>query len=96
MGFMPPEMSIDQMASSAIFILSKVKKQVDTCGGFTTLVAMRPGGDFSYTSSDEISEIEEKQYAMEREANKDLNRQITSFKPVMFWHKEMHGGDTGL
>ncbi len=56
-GFMPPEMSIDQMASSAIFILSKVKKQVDTCGGFTTLVAMRPGGDFSYTSSDEISEI---------------------------------------
>jgi 20S proteasome alpha/beta subunit len=46
------------LAKTAIYVLRKVKKSVDTCGGFTDLVAMSSNGHVAILSTPEIEALE--------------------------------------
>jgi hypothetical protein len=59
---------LDKLKIIAAYIVAKVKEQVDTCGGFTSMTLLRPGGDWAIIESYEVemlekemSEIDEKQ-----------------------------------
>jgi 20S proteasome alpha/beta subunit len=81
--------SVEELSSIAVYILSKVKKQVDTCGGFTDLVALRKGGDFALTNSSETEELEKELETLERESIKELKAGILARKPHLSWLSEV-------
>jgi hypothetical protein len=62
-----------ETASIAAYVLSKVKKQVDTCGGRTDMVALENSGNLAYVDSATI-EVLEKDF---ENAEKQMTRAFT-------------------
>lgn len=82
--------TVNESISAAVYILSKVKKRVDSCGGFTDLVALRKGGDFALTNSKEIEKLEEEFEIMERQVTKGLEQKIIMrVLPGLLWQSDM-------
>jgi 20S proteasome alpha/beta subunit len=78
--------TLEELSSLAIYILSKVKKQVDTCGGFTDLVTLGRGGDVAFAVSKDIDQLEHALDVLEKEASEKLRASIMEKKlPNMFW-----------
>jgi 20S proteasome alpha/beta subunit len=78
----------DQASSLATFILSKVKKGVQGCGGPTHIVALRKGMDFALTEKKDIEDLEKELAEIDGAMNKQF---IESFKknPLrLSWHSE--------
>jgi 20S proteasome alpha/beta subunit len=80
--------TIQQHSAAAIYILSKVKKQVDTCGGFTDLVALKRKGDFALSDSRELETIENQLTKREEELTKAFKKEIIATTVPLSWHSE--------
>jgi len=86
--YVSPLMSVEELGSVAVYILSKVKKRVDTCGGFTDFVALRPGLDFAFSDSRGIEALENEMEATEKESSQLLKEKIIAKGPTLMWLSE--------
>lgn len=82
------EYKIAELSSLAVYILHKVKKGVDGCGGSTHVVALRKGFDFALTDDKEIKEMERKFEELDGETNKATTKAIFETPLGLSWHSE--------
>lgn len=68
--------NLEQLARIAVFILSKVKRGVEGCGGPTHLTALRANADFGFCEHAET--VEEELAKLEHEFNRDFVKRLTS------------------
>jgi len=78
--------TLEDLSSAAVYILYKVKKQVDTCGGFTDLVVLRKRGKAAIVPSHEIEKLERDYQRIESDHNESLKQQIISKRLPPFWY----------
>ena len=77
--------TLDRSAPLAVFILSKVKEQIDSCGGFTDMLLLRKGADVAFTDSSEIEQLENELSAIEKGLTENLKAGITSARLPHKW-----------
>jgi len=78
--------TLNELRSLIVYILCKVKKQVDTCGGYTDLVILERGGHVAFTNSAEIGQLEHIYEALEKETSDKLRASIVEQKlPDLMW-----------
>jgi 20S proteasome alpha/beta subunit len=77
--------NVDQIASIAAFILSKVKEGVDGCGGQTNIVALRKGGDFAFGEYTDLQQIDEVFHKLENDIDKEIVKAILKRKIQLSW-----------
>lgn len=82
------EYKIAELSSLAIYILRKVKKGVDGCGGSTHVVALRKGFDFALTDHKEIEEMERKFEELDGGINKATTKSIFETPLRLSWQSE--------
>jgi 20S proteasome alpha/beta subunit len=80
--------NVSQLASLAIYILSKVKKGVDGCGGHTHVVALRKGRDIAFTESRDIDAMEKEFEAIEKASDEVLVKRIVERNLPLSWTSE--------
>jgi len=81
-------LSMGEAASLATYILAKVKRGVEKCGGPTHIVGLKAGMDFAFTFKTDIDNLEVELLSAEEEENKRFLSVIKS-KPVVFsWQSE--------
>jgi hypothetical protein len=81
--------TLKELSSAALYILFRVKGQVDSCGGFTNLVLMRKGGDAAFTDSREIEKMEGEFSRIDKELEATLQEKIISHSlPKFLWLKD--------
>lgn len=84
--------TLKELSSLAIFILAKVKKNVDTCGGSTHMVIMKKGGDFSYPDDKQLEKVESRAEELEIQSRKRLKKQILARQlPDFAWFRSFSG-----
>lgn len=86
--FVSASSTLDQATSAVTYIIWKVKKQVDSCGGFTDLVALRAKGDFALTDSKAIEKAEADLTKIDREATGALKKNVETEIINLSWHSE--------
>jgi hypothetical protein len=76
---------VDKLVRLACYILHKVKKYVDGCGGYTQIAALRKDGDFTFAAK--IEEFEADIVRLERKSVEDFRAQIfsSSALPTLTW-----------
>jgi 20S proteasome alpha/beta subunit len=74
--YFEPLMPLDDATSVVVFILSKVKEQVDMCGGNTDIVIMKESGEVAFASSKEVLLLEKDYQEFEEESTRRLKKQI--------------------
>lgn len=79
------EASIEQMGSLAVYIMSKVKSRVDTCGGMTDVVALRRKGDFALTDFKQIGAAESALEEAEKSLDDELRTKIFAVPVTLAW-----------
>jgi 20S proteasome alpha/beta subunit len=78
--------TLPQLCSLAVFILSKVKKHVDGCGGYTDLVILDKAGGVAFVDSGKIEELERVYQTLERKTLDELEASIVQQKlPDFLW-----------
>lgn len=80
--------TVEEASSIAVYIISKVKAQVDSCGGFTDLMAFKRNGDFALTDSGELETLEREMKKAEAESIKALQTEICKKTVALSWHSE--------
>lgn len=85
------DLSINELTSIAIYILAKVKKHVDTCGGYTDIIAMRKGRDFAWAKSEDVEELERLLERIDKSANMELTRRISDMHLAHLDWLSQHG-----
>jgi 20S proteasome alpha/beta subunit len=86
--FNPVGATVEQASSIAVYIISKVKQQVDSCGGFTDLVAFRKNGDWALTDSRQLEVLEKRMKKDEEGSITALKKRIQSKAVDLSWHSE--------
>jgi 20S proteasome alpha/beta subunit len=86
--FYPVGPSVVQASNVAAYILSKVKKQVDGCGGFTDLVALRENGDWAITNSKDIEKLESNYAKIDKTLAEKLKAEVNTTNVDLSWHSE--------
>jgi len=87
-GFVNANSTLEQSSSVATYVIWKVKKEVDTCGGFTDLMALRANGDFAFTDSRDIEKMEAQLKSVESTATKALKKDIEAHLVGLSWQSE--------
>jgi 20S proteasome alpha/beta subunit len=77
-----------EAASLGTYILSKVKRGVESCGGPTHIVGLRKGMDFAFTAKKEIEKLEEELLNDEEDANKRFVETIRNRPLPLSWQSE--------
>ena len=77
--------STEEMASLAVYILSRVKTEVDTCGGQTDLIALRKNGDIAFTDFGAIQTAEREMERIETEIGRNLTEKLCSIPVNLTW-----------
>ncbi|MGB6430946.1 MAG: hypothetical protein WBF06_10175 [Candidatus Acidiferrales bacterium] len=80
--------SVTQATKLAVYILSKSKKQVDGCGGFTSLMALKGKGDWLLTETKDVEQMEKECEELEGRSIKSLRNEIVNRPFEMLWHSE--------
>ena len=79
---------VAELSSLAVYILHRVKKGVDGCGGSTHVVGLRKGFDFAFTDDGEIEEMERKFEKLDGETNKATTKSIFETPLSLSWQSE--------
>jgi hypothetical protein len=80
--------TVEEASSIAVYILSKVKAQVASCGGFTNLTAFRKNGDFAFCDIKPLEALEKKMQIAEDGAIKALRKKICTNVVKLSWSSE--------
>lgn len=80
--------TVNELGSLAIYVLSKVKRGVDGCGGETHIVGLRKGGDFALTDHNEIKKLESEFLTAEDESNTTFVKALTAKRLPLSWQSE--------
>jgi hypothetical protein len=72
----------------ATYIIAKVKRGVQHCGGSTQMTALRKGGDFAFSEKSEIEQLEKDLLENERVADKELIKSCLAKKISLLWMSE--------
>lgn len=90
----PALKTLEELSSLAIFILSKVKQQVDTCGGYTNLVILDEKASVAFANSAEIERLEKRYDTAEKRARRRLRSEIVDAKlKDLHWLRERTAAD---
>jgi 20S proteasome alpha/beta subunit len=87
--------TVNELGSLAIYILSKVKRGVEGCGGTTHVVGLRKGGDFALTDHKEIKKLESEFLTGEDESNKTFVKALTAKRLSLSWQSEYKKNKSG-
>ncbi|HVB85328.1 MAG TPA: hypothetical protein VNK23_01515 [Candidatus Dormibacteraeota bacterium] len=82
------EFAVVPLSSLAVYILRKVKRGVDGCGGETHVVALRKGSAFALTDDKDIKEMERRFEEFDKHANKNATTFIAETPLALSWHSE--------
>lgn len=82
------EKTIQNLSTIAIYILQRVKKGVDGCGGSTSLVALRKGFDFAITDHNQIVKMESDFDELDKSLDESTVKSICEKPYVPTWHTE--------
>jgi 20S proteasome alpha/beta subunit len=83
------ESTLHELSSLAIYVTSKVKNQVDGCGGHTDLVVLEKSGRVGFAQPREIAELENTYDALEDIAVRKLRSEIIGNKlKALVWLKK--------
>jgi 20S proteasome alpha/beta subunit len=80
--------TLAESCSIAVYIISKVKSQVEACGGFTDLTALRKNGDFAFPEFEPLKTLEKEMEDAERESIKAFKKLICSKVVKLGWMTE--------
>src|ERR1700722_662540 len=80
--------NLSELTSLGIYILSKVKKGVDGCGGHTHIMALRKNRDFAFTEDKDIEKLEQEFSAIEKRTDRAFAREVMSKSLPLSWHTE--------
>jgi hypothetical protein len=80
--------TINQLASLAIYILSKVKKGVVGCGGLTHITALRENRDIAWSEKVVIEKLEREFLKMEAASDAAFAKAITESPLSLLWLSE--------
>jgi hypothetical protein len=72
----------------ATYIIAKVKRGVQHCGGSTHLTALRKGGDFAFSEKSDIDKLERDLLESEKSADKELVKSLLMKKLPLSWMSE--------
>src|SRR5215469_16009646 len=70
--------TLNELVKIAVYVLSKTKRQVDGCGGFTNILCMR-GGDFTLCENKGIEAMEQELREKEKKSIKAFKKEILGF-----------------
>lgn len=80
--------TVNQLASLAIHILSKVKMGVVGCGGLTHITALRKNRDIAWSEKVAVEKLESEFLQMEADSNAAFAKAITERPLSLYWHSE--------
>jgi len=80
--------TVNQLCSFGIYVVAKVKRGVDGCGGSTHVVALRKGFDFAFTDQKEVDKLEQEISEMEKVKNRELIDVIVAKPLAVSWQSE--------
>ena len=80
--------TLSQLTALAIYILSKVKKGVDGCGGSTHIVALRKGLTFAMADNGEITKLEAEFLKLESTSDKAFAASVVKRPPSLRWFSQ--------
>jgi hypothetical protein len=72
----------------ATYIIAKVKRGAQHCGGSTHIMALRNGGDFAFSEKSDIDELEKDLLDNEKSADKELIRSFLMKNLPLSWMSE--------
>ena len=76
---------LTHLTTLAVYIIKRMKDSVNFCGGFTSLVAMRSGGDFGMSDSREIRKLEDALSEIEEHNKKDFRAKMIERQMPIRW-----------
>jgi len=80
--------NLTELIKLAVYVLSKTKRQVDGCGGFTNILVLK-NGDFTWVEGEEIEAMEKQLRKEEKESMSQFKRVIlASPDPNLKWMKD--------
>jgi hypothetical protein len=79
---------VGQLGSLAVYILHRVKKGVDGCGGSTHVVGLRKGFDFALTDDKEIKEMERRFEELDKATDKTTAKAIFETPLGLSWQSD--------
>jgi hypothetical protein len=68
--------TLDELTSLAVFVVNKVKKHVDTCGGNTHMVLLKKDGDVGFPDDKLVKKLETETEKLETVSVKNLKKKI--------------------
>jgi 20S proteasome alpha/beta subunit len=83
--------TLDELTSLAVFIVNKVKKHVDTCGGNTHMVLLKRGGDFGVPDDTLLKKLEAEAEKMEAVSVENLKKKIAAKRIKITWFGSSFG-----
>gem|GEM_PF-4041164 len=72
----------------ATYIIAKVKRGVQYCGGSTHMTSLRKNGDFAFSGKDEMERLEQSLLDEEQTADKNLVKNMLQHKIALPWFSE--------
>jgi len=78
--------TLEQLGSAAAYILYKVKKNVDSCGGFSDIVVLKKGGKLAMVDSREIEKLESKFAEIDLKNEERLRGEVAQSKLPPYWY----------
>lgn len=75
--------TLNELVKIAVYILSKTKRQVDGCGGFTNILCMK-SGDFTLCENEEVETVEKELRKKEKESIEAFKKEILTFPELHF------------
>jgi hypothetical protein len=95
--------TLEELASLAVFVVNKVKKHVDTCGGSTSMVLLKSDGDFGVPDHKLVKKLEAEAEKLEAASVKNLKNKIAAKRMPISWfgasigephrHEDVKGAD---
>jgi hypothetical protein len=77
-----------QLCSFGVYVLSKVKRGVDGCGGSTHIMALGKGLDFAFSDQKEVERLEKEIVGMQQSKDHELMKAISEKPFAVFWQSE--------
>jgi hypothetical protein len=79
-------LTLGELTNLAIFVLHKVKNNVDACGGNTHMVLIKKDGEFGYVDDKFLKKVEARVQKLEAASIKRLRKSISSkHPPKVIW-----------
>jgi 20S proteasome alpha/beta subunit len=75
-----PSPTVDEAICVGAYVLSQVKRGVETCGGFSSIVALRGNGDITWIDSEDLENADRQFRRIEKRRDSLLRKELVKLK----------------